>query len=1102
MSRCFICDGRVLRHSRKLTCCVCQEITHLRCLPIESQLTPELFDVTNHTDWLCIPCTSALLPFDNIINDVEFMVALSESWIKNNSFSSLMANEQQFNPFQWNDVNEHCPLFETDPDIQFLNNNTFNENLSSCNYYVEEMMKKKCQQQSIDNSNFSVFHLNVRSLPKHFTELESYLNGLPIDFSVIGLTETWLNESTADIYNMQGYQNYNNYRTGRRGGGVSLYIKEGLNSEIRNDLNLMDPSMEALFIEIPNSNISQDKNVIVGVLYRPPNTDINVFNELLSDKLSMISQENKLIYLMGDFNINILEHDLHVPTSEFVELMYSYLIFPTITKPTRIKGNSATLIDNIFCNDLDNRHFSGILYCDISDHYPVFSINYTSSINEKPTTIRYRTFSDANINYFSEELGKIDWSFVYNVNDGKEAFQGFIDKYVSLYNNCFPEKTKKVSYKNRKPWLTVGLKAAIKTKNKLYMNSKKFSTQENVNQYKQYKTHLNKIMKLTERNYYSNLLEDNKKNIKNLWCILKGIINKRKSSHSGNKFKINGTDSTDKNKIANGFNKYFVNVGKDLAKNISSSNIDPNSYIEQRYPQTIFLETVLNQEVKQIITNLKDTSAGYDGINSNILKKTYVNILDTLTYILNLSIEQGFFPDCLKIAKVIPLYKSGDAKAFSNYRPVSVLPVFSKILERLMYNRMIKFINKNNILYQYQFGFRQNRSTNMALITLVDKISSAIDNGECVIGVFIDLRKAFDTVDHNILISKLNKYGFRGLSQKWLNDYLSNRQQFVQYNETTSVYQSITCGVPQGSILGPLLFILYVNDIANVSKSLFLLLFADDTNIFIKGKSINEMIEILNNEMTKVTEWMNVNRLSLNVQKTHYIIFKSQRKQISLDKIVKINGIRIEQVKHTKFLGVIIDENLTWSEHIKMVKSKVSRGFGIICKTRKVVPLSTLVTLYNSLIYPHLIYCIEIWGNAAGVYQTSLFNIQKKIVRVIKSASYRSDPKPIFIELKIMPLDLIYKYNTVVTMYKFVKGELPKLFKNMFKFNHEVVQRYIRHNDRLFVPQCKTTLYQNTIKFQGVIIWNTLTEQTDHKCCIYTFKKRLKNCIMIQYNNA
>ena len=312
----------------------------------------------------------------------------------------------------------------------------------------------------------------------------------------------------------------------------------------------------------------------------------------------------------------------------------------------------------------------------------------------------------------------------------------------------------------------------------------------------------------------------------------------------------------------------------------------------------------------------------------------------------------------MKIAKVIPLYKNDNNMMVNNDRPISILPVFSKLLERLMYNRLISFINQHKLLNKFQFGFRSQRSTNIALIYLVDKIAKAIDEKEIVLGVFLDFSKAFDTINHKKLFSKLNHYGIRGVALDWIQSYLNNRSQFVCFNDVNSRYSNITCGVPQGSILGPLLFLIYINDFSYIATLLFTILFADDTNIFLQGKNIDDLVKQMNLELSKIVMWLEVNRLSLNIKKTHFMIFATGNHSIhkynEINQDIKINNIPIDRVHSTKFLGVYKDSKFNWSEHIKYIKGKLFKIIGIICKAGTLLNRSTLVTLYNSFVLPYI----------------------------------------------------------------------------------------------------------------------------------------------------
>ena len=798
--------------------------------------------------------------------------------------------------------------------------------------------------------------MNIRSIPKNLDSLKILLESLNCNFSVIGFSETWLTPSNYDCYGISNYQHFHITRKNRHGGGLSIFVHNNLNVKQRDDLTGIHDVAEVLFIELKKEEIGSTKDTIVGLTYRPPNTDVSAFNEFLLGLLVKVKKENKKLYLMGDFNINLLQSESHIPTAEFIENLYSHSLFPMITKPTRVIKNTTTLIDNIFgditsCNDMLN----GIVFTDISDHFPVFSFVKNAQLSQKHVTRKTRCLTNENIEKFKDKLRMVNWDPIMMQTDGNMSFMLFYDRFCKLYQQSFPFRSLTMNYKSKHKWLTAGLRKSIAEKNRLYIKSRKEPAEETINFYKSYKTKLNRALRNAERQYYSNLLETNRNNLKKFWAVIKEVINKKKQNSYPTQFKIGNCKESNRHTIADKFNKYFTNIGNDLAKLIPRGVKDPLSYIPQSNSQTMYVAPVQSCEVIKIIQTLKNSSAGHDNIHSSILKKTYNLYLEPLTHVLNLSLTQGFFPNSMKIAHVVPLYKSGDPAIISNYRPVSILPLFSKILERLMYNRLLNFIDSHNILYKYQFGFREGYSTNMALVILVDKILEAIDSGEIVIGVFLDFSKAFDTVNHTILLDKLYKYGIRGVAYNWFIDYLKERKQYVCFDNVNSNHQSVNCGVPQGSILGPLLFLLYINDIVQVSDVLLPIIYADDTNVFLKGNSVNETITKMNHELSNVVDWLNCKKLSLNVAKTQYIIFRSSRRKIINHDKILINNTEISCVSHTKFIGVEIDEKLSWQFHINMIRNKISKGIGILCKARKSLPNYSLITLYYSMIL-HILY--------------------------------------------------------------------------------------------------------------------------------------------------
>ena len=344
-----------------------------------------------------------------------------------------------------------------------------------------------------------------------------------------------------------------------------------------------------------------------------------------------------------------------------------------------------------------------------------------------------------------------------------------------------------------------------------------------------------------------------------------------------------GCEYTDPFCIANKFNDFFVNIGHSLSKGFSSSNNQHRNYLTRSFNGRISLFPTDPFEITTIVNSLKNSrSEGVDGINISIVKACIDLIALPLSTIFNKSISTGIVPNQLKIAKVIPVFKADDRCQFINYRPISILPCFSKILEKLLYNRFLNFINKNNILFDHQYGFRKNHSTSMAIIDLVDNISLAFNTRGYTIGTFIDFKKALDTVDHSILLDKVHFYGFRGIAHSWIKSYLENRSQCVEIENVCSTYKPINCGVPQGSILGPLLFLIYVNDISHSSSLLSFILFADDTNIFLSGKDIPSMFSTINIELNNVYKWCNANKLTIHPDKTKNMVFHPSRRKPEL----------------------------------------------------------------------------------------------------------------------------------------------------------------------------------------------------------------------------
>ena len=465
-------------------------------------------------------------------------------------------------------------------------------------------------------------------------------------------------------------------------------------------------------------------------------------------------------------------------------------------------------------------------------------------------------------------------------------------------------------------------------------------------------------MRAAERTYYQNELLACKGNMRKSWKIIKDIINKNsKKSQKLPKITINGQLCENPQNIAEAFNKYFANIGSTLDRKIPHSNEYPLKFIKSNHTINLFLEPTTTSEIDKIIDKLKNCAVGWDQLPAFIFKENKDPLSGILNHIMNLSLEQGTFPNELKKANIIPIFKAGETDIIGNYRPVSLLTTVSKVFERAMYNRLISFITQQKILYSLQFGFREGHGTHMAILKFLDNIIDSLDRGDYAATIFLDFSKAFDTVNHHILLQKLSHYGIRGTANKWFESYLSNRSQFCTFGGKQSDEAIISCGVPQGSILGPLLFLIYINDLGTIFQNLSTVLFADDSNLIASGNSIETLERKINQDIPLLTKWLQTNRLSLNIKKTHVMVFGRKSKNQTNDLSVTIEGTKLEIVKHTKFLGVILDNEINWKQHILHISQKLSKSLGILKRARQFLNTSTLLQLYYSFLYPYLSYC-------------------------------------------------------------------------------------------------------------------------------------------------
>jgi hypothetical protein len=495
--------------------------------------------------------------------------------------------------------------------IQNFLNDVRGNILKNCKYYHSTEQTETLNGNRNPNTN-SYLHLNIRSIPKNLDTFITTLHSINMEMDVIAFTETWLKASNADCYGMNGYTHEYITREGRPGGGISIFVNETWIYKVRHDLTIKSEDYDMLWLEIDKDSTKTAKNVIIGTIYRRPGSSPLEFNQQLQDTLLELANEQKEIIHMGDYNLNLLSSDTHIPTNEFIEINFEQSLFPSINKPTRISNSSATLIDNIFTSaSLLTNSTSGILTWDISDHFPVFLIVYNNIPVTEETFKMTRSHCQKNKQAFTDAMAGIDWTTITSCSNAQQSYTNFHSIMSTEYNRAFPLKRQKLGYINKHPWVTEGLKMSIKRKHKLHPKCLKHPSPGNIAEYKKFKNKLTHVMRVMERNYIQKELCDCKKDMRKSWRIIKEIVNKNaKRTQKLPKITINGNLVDNPLLIAEGFNKIFTNIGPTLDKKIPISNVSPLHFIPKNYTINLFLSPTSETEINKIVDNLKNCAVG------------------------------------------------------------------------------------------------------------------------------------------------------------------------------------------------------------------------------------------------------------------------------------------------------------------------------------------------------------------------------------------------------------------------------------------------------------------------------------------------------------
>ena len=903
---------------------------------------------------------------------------------------------------------------------------------------IENFHHVECNYKDIDvfssySSFLNILLFNVRSIRKNFTQFIAHLSHMFMHFSFILLTETWLDPSFCDSFNLPGFYKFDLCRNSY-GGGLRFFIRQGIQATILSDFTLKNDFIEMLTVEC----LSSDVKYIVMLVYHSPTASHvinNLFVDYLLSSLQQLKAKNLPVVVAGDMNLNLLNPYNFGYINYFINGMFELGLVPAVNIPTKVnEENNVTrfsIIDQFWVTNILRIHNACVIPLDLTDHYPVgLTIGLHSSRDLSHARRNGRPLTENGRISFRVLLSNMSMDSVFANHN--LLMDGYMNDLMNMYDIAFPLKESRGKVGSCVPWMSPRLKLCVKKKSKLYKSYISGRVHKVV--YTVFKNKVTSLIRRAKRLYYYKLFFHAGCASKRVWVIIDNIIT-RKGDNSLKCLTVDGTVLTGV-PLVNYANHYFATAALSVTRGLQPPEVYP--FLTPPVLNSCFFYPTTPAEVGKIIMNLKNKGSKLHDIHPIIIKDNRDIFADHIATCYNESLSEPSYPDVLKIGRITPGFKSGSVDQIDNYRPISALPTISKIYESLTLNRMMSFITAHSILTPVQYGFRPGRSTTQAVTKLLSYVIRAYHERSYCVCFFLDLRKAFDTINHEILFKKFFHYGFRGESHEYLRSYFANRQQCVTLNNLRSGLERIKCGVPQGSILGPLCFNLYINDLPKaVSEDC--VLFADDAAFIISSSSLVDLYRRISKLFRDLENYLECNCLVPNASKSKLMFFSS-RVVTELPDFI-FSGGTIEWISEFKYLGLILTDKLSFGKHIARVSLNVSRITGMISCVRDFFPRSILLKLYHSLALPHVNLHLEIWG-AAPTYQLNTLGVKiNNLLRLIFGIR-RVNGIPVmgaeemYGTFGLLRLESIFKLRLFKLLYNLLNGRYPDLY-------HVLLQPYV-----------------------------------------------------------